>query len=124
MTKKLLIICVLLLFTTPAYSWQESLVDNGTSHYHRLKIKDLKTGKTSKIKYRIYGVRRDRVKIYNYETKEKKIHDKEVKGHEEKNNYTICTHRFYGFNGSERNSRGLQGSQDQRPMLDIKGDHE
>jgi len=61
-----------LAFTTPALAWEGKAVelDNGTWKYQRLKIKDLDTGKTRRIKYRIHGVNRDRIKVYDYETKE------------------------------------------------------
>jgi len=69
---KLILICALLVLTTPAFAWQRKAIelDNGTWKYQRLKIKDLDTGKTKKIKYRIHGVNRDRIKVYDYDTKE------------------------------------------------------
>ena len=69
---KLILICALLVFTTPAFGGQGKAIelDNGTWKYQRLKIKDLDTGKTKKIKYRIHGVNRDRIKVYDYDTKE------------------------------------------------------
>ena len=67
---KLILICTLLIFTMPAYAWQEGLLDNGTWKKQTIKIKDLETGKTKKIKYRIHGVNRDRIKVYDYDTKE------------------------------------------------------
>ena len=64
---KLILICAFLAFTMPALAWEEKAVelDNGTWKYQRLKIKDLDTGKTKKIKYRIYGVNRDRIRGLN-----------------------------------------------------------
>ena len=69
---KFILICALLAFTTPALAWEGKAVelDSGTWKYQRLKIKDLDTGKTRRIKYRIHGVNRDRIKVYDYETKE------------------------------------------------------
>lgn len=70
--RKLILICALLMFTTPAFGWQGKAIelDNGTFKKQTIKIKDLDTGKTKKIKYRIHGVNRDRIKVYDYETKE------------------------------------------------------
>lgn len=65
--RKLLLIMSLLMFTQmPAYAWQEGidLSDNGTWKKQTIRIKDLETGETKKIKYRIYGVNRDRIKVY------------------------------------------------------------
>jgi len=63
---------MLLLFTSSAFAWEDTAVelDNGTWKYQRLKIKDLETGETKKIKYRIHGINRDRIKVYDYDTKE------------------------------------------------------
>ncbi len=62
--KKLLLIVTMLLFTTPAFAWQEGIIDDGTWKKQTVKIKDLETGETKKIKYRIHGVNRDRIKVY------------------------------------------------------------
>ena len=65
--KKLILICVLLIFTTPVFAeWEEKAIelDNGTWHKQTIKIKDMETGETKKIKYRIYGVNRDKIKVY------------------------------------------------------------
>lgn len=40
------------------------LLDDGSWNKQKIKIQDLDTGKTKKVRYRIYGVNRDRVKIY------------------------------------------------------------
>ena len=54
------LISCLFLFSGFSNGW----IDDGTSKKQTIKIKDLDTGKSKKVKYRIYGVNRDRIKVY------------------------------------------------------------
>ena len=52
------------MFTMPTYAWQEGIIDDGTWKKQTVKVKDMQTGETKRIKYRIYGINRDRIKVY------------------------------------------------------------